>query len=123
DAERARNILASAGDRAVVLEEGPEAAEEENEPPATAWAGDEPADPDLFSEADMLVERAWKSTLVGFFALPPLLHVWALWLLRRAYAAGGPRTDRGRALASRALVVSGCATVAFVALYSRILLR
>jgi hypothetical protein len=55
-----------------------------------------------------MIERAWKSTIIGFIGLPPVLHLWALWLLRRAYVVGGPRTDRGRKLAARTVVVSGC---------------
>src|SRR5438445_9497225 len=67
--------------------------------------------------ADELVERAWKSSLLGFLAFPPLFHLWALWLLRRAWSEGGPRTERGRILASRALLVSACAPTAFIGLY------
>jgi hypothetical protein len=65
-------------------------------------------DAEVAAPGDALVERAWKSTLIGFIGLPPLLHLWALWLLRRAYAEGGPASERGRKLASRTLAVSGC---------------
>jgi hypothetical protein len=111
DAERARKILASAADGSVVVADSPPEAE-----PA-------PAEDELPSEADLLIERAWKSSLVGFLALPPLFHLWALWLLRRAYAAGGPGTARARALAGRTVLVSGCAACAFAAIYLRIFLR
>jgi hypothetical protein len=104
DAERARRILASAAGLLALV---PEDDDEE----------------DALSAGDVLVERAWKSSLVGFLAVPPLFHLWALWLLRRAYAEGGPRTVRGRTLARRALLVSACAATMFVAVYLRILLR
>jgi hypothetical protein len=104
DVERARRILASAA--------GP-----------VALVPDDDAEEDALSAGDVLVERAWKSSLVGFLALPPLFHLWALWLLRRAYAQGGPRTGRGRTLARRALLLSACAAAMFIALYLRILLR
>ena len=68
---------------------------------------------------DCLAERAWKSALVGFLAVPPLFHFWSLWLLFRAWAEGGPRTERGRSCARRALVVSGCMAVASVAVLVR----
>jgi len=71
---------------------------------------DEPGDAQ--APGDSLAERAWKSALVGFLAVPPLFHFWSLWLLGRAWAEGGPRTDRGRSCARRALVVSGCVAVA-----------
>jgi putative signal transducing protein len=67
----------------------------------------ESVDEDTRGPGDLMVERAWKSTVIGFIGLPPALHLWALWLLRRAYAEGGPRTDRGRKLATRTAVVSG----------------
>jgi len=110
DAERARKILVSgAGLMNLVREtDGYDAADEED---ASAGAG------------DALIERAWKSSLVGFLAVPPLFHLWALWLLRRAYVEGGPRTERGRKLARRTLLVSACAATAFIALYIRVLLR
>jgi hypothetical protein len=104
DAERARKVLAFAVDVPSVETQAAEADEEQ------------------ISAADALVERAWKSSLIGFLAFPPLFHLWALWLLRRAYAQGGPRTERGRALASRALLVSACAATTFVALYVRVFL-
>jgi hypothetical protein len=88
-----------------------------------ALVPDDDAEEDAVGAGDVLVERAWKSSLVGFLAVPPLFHFWALWLLRRAYAEGGPRTQRGRTLARRALVVSACAATMFMALYLGILLR
>ena len=109
DADRARRILASALEAAVVIPE--DAAEIQT------------TEDDRIPAADELVERAWKSSLVGFLALPPLFHLWALWLLRRAWSEGGPKTERGRVLASRALLVSACAAIAFIGLYVRIFLR
>jgi putative signal transducing protein len=76
-------------------------------------------DGDARSAGDSLAERAWKSALVGFLAIPPLFHFWSLWLLGRAWAAGGPRTERGRSCARRALVVSGCMAVASLAVFLR----
>ena len=67
----------------------------------------EAVDEDTRAPGDVMIERAWKSTVIGFFGLPPALHLWALWLLRGAYAAGGPRTERGRKLAARTVLVSG----------------
>src|SRR2546430_16887790 len=61
--------------------------------------------------------------ILGFLAFPPLFQLWALWLLRRAYSEGGPRTERGRILASRALLVSACAATAFIGLYVRVFLH
>src|SRR3989440_8546762 len=109
DAERARKILGSAADANAAIQDdaGGRIAADEDEIPA----------------ADELVERAWKSSLLGFLAFPPLFHLWALWLLRRAYSEGGPRTERGRILASRALLVSACATTAFIGLYVRVFLH
>ena len=74
-------------------------------------------DPDVPGAGDSLAERAWKSALVGFLAIPPLFHFWSLWLLGKSWAAGGPRTDRGRSCARRALVVSGCMAVASFAVF------
>jgi hypothetical protein len=79
----------------------------------------EPVDEDTRAPGDVMIERAWKSTIIGFIGLPPALHLWALWLLRGAYAAGGPRTERGRKLAARTVLVSG----GMVALSAAILLR
>jgi Putative prokaryotic signal transducing protein len=79
----------------------------------------EPVDEDTRSPGDVMIERAWKSTIIGFIGMPPALHLWALWLLKGAYAAGGPRTDRGRKLAARTVLVSGC----MVALSAAVLLR
>jgi hypothetical protein len=73
-------------------------------------------------EADLLIERAWKAALIGFVALPPLLHLWAFWLLRRAYALGGPGDARARRLVTRVVIVSGCAIAFYAALYSKLLL-
>jgi Putative prokaryotic signal transducing protein len=112
DAERARKILAAG---ASMLAPVPE------ERPADTDGADE--EDTRLGPADALIERAWKSSLVGFLAVPPVFHLWALWLLRRAYREGGPRTPRARKLAGRALVVSACASAAFLALYVRILLR
>jgi putative signal transducing protein len=79
---------------------------------------DEPgADADMPGAGDSLAERAWKSALVGFLAIPPLFHFWSLWLLTKSWAAGGPRTDRGRSCARRALLVSGCMAVASIAVF------
>ncbi len=109
DAERARKILGSAADaNAAIQDDG---------------GGSIAADEDEPIPADELVERAWKSSLLGFLAFPPLFHLWALWLLRRAYSEGGPRTERGRILASRALLVSACAATAFIGLYVRVFLH
>jgi Putative prokaryotic signal transducing protein len=113
DAERAREILAASGSPALRLERDGD---------ARAYGGDDEEDA-VLGAADSLVERAWKSSLVGFLAIPPVFHIWSLWLLRRAYVEGGPRTERGRRLARRTLVVSGCAAIAFLALYIRVLLR
>ncbi|HEY5677760.1 MAG TPA: DUF2007 domain-containing protein [Myxococcales bacterium] len=74
-------------------------------------------DPDAPGAGDSLAERAWKSALVGFLAIPPLFHFWSLWLLGKSWAAGGPRTDRGRSCARRALLVSGCMAVASIAVF------
>jgi hypothetical protein len=82
---------------------------------------DEPVE--LPGPGDALIERAWKSSLIGFIGLPPLLHLWALWLLRRAYGAGGPTTERGRKLASRTLAVSGCMVALALAVAVGVLLR
>jgi len=112
DVERARRILDSAAH--------PLALVADDAAPGATHAADEE---DALGAGDVLVERAWKSSLVGFLVLPPLFHFWALWLLRRAYAEGGPRTERGRTLASRALLVSACAAAMFMALYLRIFLR
>jgi hypothetical protein len=79
----------------------------------------EPVDEDTRAPGDVMIERAWKSTIIGFIGLPPALHLWALWLLRGAYAAGGPRTERGRKLAARTVLVSG----SMVALAAAIFLR
>jgi len=79
----------------------------------------EPVDEDTRAPGDVMIERAWKSTIIGFIGMPPALHLWALWLLQRAYAAGGPRTDRGRKLAARTVVVSG----GMVVLAAAVLLR
>jgi hypothetical protein len=111
DVERARKILRSGADRLAVISQDDDASDAGGEDDAPLSAG------------DALIERAWKSSLVGFLAVPPVFHLWALWLLRRAYAEGGPHTDRGRKLARRTLLVSACATTAFLALYFRILLR
>jgi hypothetical protein len=113
DAERAREILAESGT--------PVALAVVHEGDAHAHGGDE--EDGAIPAADSLIERAWKSSLVGFLALPPVFHLWALWLLRRAYAEGGPRTERGRRLAKRTLIVSGCAAIGFLAFYARLLLR
>ena len=113
DAEHARKILAAVDAAAGIPEH-------DRGPRARTAAADED---EPFSAADALVERAWKSSLVGFLALPPLFHLWALWLLHRAYSQGGPRTRRGRVLAGRSLLVSVCAALTFVALYIRIFLR
>ncbi|HEX4386059.1 MAG TPA: DUF2007 domain-containing protein [Myxococcales bacterium] len=78
----------------------------------------EPVDEDTRAPGDVMIERAWKATIIGFIGLPPALHLWALWLLRGAYAAGGPRTERGRKLAARTVLVSG----GMVALSAAILL-
>jgi hypothetical protein len=75
---------------------------------------------DVPGPGDALVEKAWKSTIIGFIGLPPALHLWALWLLRSAYAAGGPRTDRGRKLAGRTLLVSGTMVAFFGAVFVRV---
>jgi|GEM_PF-2397348 len=37
--------------------------------------------------------------------LPPLLHLWSVWLLTRALATDGIKTERGRTLAFRAASV------------------
>ncbi len=110
DAERARKILGSAADANAAIQDdaGGRIAADEDEP---------------IPAADELVERAWKSSLLGFLAFPPLFHLWALWLLRRAYSVGGPRTERGRILASRALLVSVCAATVFIGLYVRVFLH
>ena len=110
DAERARKILGSAADANAAIQDdgGGRIAADEDEP---------------IPAADELVERAWKSSLLGFLAFPRLFHLWALWLLRRAYSEGGPRTERGRILASRALLVSACAATAFIGLYVRVFLH
>jgi hypothetical protein len=109
DAERARKILGSAADaNAAIQDDAGRTAADEDEP---------------IPAADELVERAWKSSLLGFLAFPPLFHLWALWLLRRAWSEGGPRTERGRTLASRALLVSACAAMAFIGLYVRVFLH
>lgn len=113
DAQRARKILAAS--------RSPVALVPDHDPDARASGGEADEDATL-SAADSLVERAWKSSLVGFLAVPPVFHLWALWLLRRAYAAGGPRTRRGRRLATRTVIVSGCAAIGFLALYIRVLL-
>src|SRR3954463_8923696 len=75
-----------------------------------------PDDADAQGAGDSLAERAWKSALVGFLAIPPLFHFWSLWLLTKSWAAGGPQTDRGRSCARRALLVSGCMAVASIAI-------
>ena len=110
DVERARKILGSAADANAAIQDdaGGRIAADEDEP---------------IPAADELVERAWKSSLLGFLAFPPLFHLWALWLLRRASSEGGPRTERGRILASRALLVSACAATAFIGLYVRVFLH
>ena len=107
DAERARKILASGADRLAIV-------------PQDDAIGEGDALP---SAGDALIERAWKSSLVGFLAVPPVFHLWALWLLRRAFLEGGPRTERGRKLARRTLLLSACAAAAFLDFYIRILLR
>ena len=83
----------------------------------------EPVDEDTRGPGDVMIERAWKSTVIGFIGLPPALHVWALWLLRAAYAAGGPRTERGRKLAARTVLVSGSMVVLCAALAVRMVLQ
>jgi len=108
DAQRARDILASSAGRLAVVPQDDDAGDEDDSP---------------LGGGDALIERAWKSSLVGFLAVPPVFHLWALWLLRRAYVEGGPRTDRGRKLAIRTLLLSACAATAFLALYIRIMLR
>src|SRR5207244_6106114 len=114
DAERARKILVSGAGLVNLVREtdaAPDGYGAATEEDASVGAG------------DALIERAWKSSLLGFLAVPPLFHLWALWLLRRAYVEGGPRTERGRKLARRTLLVSACAATAFIALYIRVLLR
>src|SRR2546430_542396 len=93
--------------------------------PRTAGGGDRwvLAVAALFPAAGEPAERAWKSARLGFLAFPPLFHLWALWLLRRAWSEGGPRPERGRTLASRALLVSVCAATAFIGLYVRVFLH
>jgi Putative prokaryotic signal transducing protein len=114
DVERARRILAVGARPLAVVPE------QDGNPGAGDAADEEEVSP---GPADALIERAWKSSLVGFLAVPPLFHLWALWCLRRAYAEGGPRTERGRTLARRTLLLSTCAATMFVALYAGILLR
>src|SRR5690349_8780694 len=62
DADRAREILGSAADAKAAIQEnaGGRIAADEDEP---------------IPAADELVERAWKSSLLGFLAFPPLLHL------------------------------------------------
>jgi hypothetical protein len=83
-------------------------------------AGGNPDDADATGQGDLLAERAWKSALVGFLGIPFAFHAWSLLLLQKAYAAGGPLTDRGRTCARRALVVSSCMVVAWSAILVRI---
>jgi len=83
----------------------------------------DPVPDDAPGPGDALIEKAWKSTVIGFIGLPPALHLWALWLLRSAYAAGGPRTPRGRKLAGRTLVVSGSMVAIFGAFFVRVVVR
>jgi hypothetical protein len=83
----------------------------------------ESVDEDTRGPGDVMVERAWKSTIIGFIGLPPALHLWALWLLQRAYAAGGPRTDRGRKLAARTVLVSGGMVALSAAIFLHVVLQ
>jgi hypothetical protein len=83
----------------------------------------EPPPDDAPGPGDALIEKAWKSTVIGFIGLPPALHLWALWLLRSAYAAGGPRTSRGKKLAGRTLFVSGTMVAVFGAFFVRIAIK
>jgi hypothetical protein len=83
----------------------------------------EAVDEDTRAPGDALIERAWKSTVIGFIGLPPAFHLWALWLLRGAYAKGGPRTERGRKLAARTAVVSGSMVLLSGAIALRAILR
>ena len=110
DAEGAREILGSAADANAAIQDdaGGRIAADEDEP---------------IPAADELVERAWKSSLLALLAFPPLFHLWAVWQLRRAYSEGGLRTERGRILASRALLVSACRATAFIGLYFRVFLH
>src|ERR1041384_4827509 len=70
DAERARKLLGS--DAMAIPEEAAGESASEDDGPAAG-------------PGDALAERAWKSALLGFFLLPPLLHFWSFWLLRKAY--------------------------------------
>jgi hypothetical protein len=103
DAERARELLGSRAMSTPEKESGPDGED------VAAGPG------------DALAEQAWKSALLGFFLLPPLLHLWSLWLLHKAYAAGGPRTDHGRSSARRAVVVSSCVVMAAAAILVKVL--
>jgi hypothetical protein len=98
--ERARAVLAG-------LDPGQQAeveAGEEEAAPALDAAGGAAAGPEE-GPADLLAKRAWLSTLIGFLILPPLLHLWSLWLLLQARRAGGPRTEAGKRFAFRAVAV------------------
>lgn len=67
--------------------------------------------------ADRLAEKAWQSSLIGLLLFPPLLHLWAAWLLVQSSRDGGPRTPRGRKVARRAATLTFlvlCCAGAFV---------
>lgn len=57
--------------------------------------------------ADYLAERAWRAALLGFFVLPPLLHLYSAWLLIRLSGAEDELSPRGHRRMVGAMLLDG----------------
>jgi hypothetical protein len=52
--------------------------------------------PPTLANTDAMADRALRAAVLGFIALPPLLHVYSLWLAARALRTPGPLSPVAR---------------------------